>query len=135
MNFQDLFLQQEITKLKSRYSIFEICIKDILNRPSHEFLNPNVMQPIEKINLDDSSIEIKHLFKNRLIAYFCLKRNTKLIFGDCNVILHIIILFGHFKLNGKLYLPKDHVIMHKDSLVESEFVYFQLVTKFAPIPS
>lgn len=129
-SFLDLYIRDEIYKLKVRYSIYEIHIKDLLNQPQIKFNAPIVMKPIEKKDLEESSIEIKHNHKSRLVAYISLQRNTKLIFEDCNVILHIIVLFGQFKLNGKRFIAKDHIVLYNNTLLECEFLYIQIITKY-----
>eukprot|EP00835_Amoeboradix_gromovi_P006612 NODE_814_length_3983_cov_0.318229.p3 type:complete len:137 gc:universal NODE_814_length_3983_cov_0.318229:1570-1980(+) len=129
MNLTDFYIQQEISKLQTRYSVFEIYLKDLLDMPSIKCNGPVAFNPVEKSRLHESNIEVKYLHNNRLVAYVCVKRDTKLIFKDCNITLHLIILFGQLKLNGKTFIPQEHLILHSDTFIKSEFVYFQVITK------
>ena len=124
----NLFLQQELNRSNAKYSIFEIDLTK-LQQQKPTVSCPLVFQPLEKSEIEDSTVEILYSAKDRLICYISLKKNTKFIISNHNYKVHLIILFGTVVMNKKTYFPNDHVVVEQDTLLETEFVYMQLITK------
>eukprot|EP00834_Sanchytrium_tribonematis_P005236 NODE_303_length_10328_cov_1.228077.p9 type:complete len:137 gc:universal NODE_303_length_10328_cov_1.228077:9853-9443(-) len=130
MHLYDYYVQQELNKLKQLHTIFEINISKLLALENIALKQPRIILPREKSTLTESHIKIKHLHKNRLVALITLTKNSKFTLSDPNTLLHVIVLFGEFKLNGKRYFAQDHIVLYNSTLIETEFVYLQIITKF-----